>query len=352
MVARRTAKASRNTLAYARNASASGLPGVNELPRRLSSVRSIDGPAESFSLQPAERFTLKFPGTAGQSVAARYPTELFRCVTLQRPDDSVVRRDCGANPSFQIRDTKLDVTGTWKVVYQVRDEFPHAANLQVVSVPDPTVLEVDGPMRPILWGSPGETAYVEFAATAGQKLVIMVSAAGYICFRLITCACPGPVNNAPCPTDVELVDPDGVVAPGDTVTTTRDLEPAPLYVRRTITKTGLWRVRSTGLMGGGIGIQVVEVPDLTAFVALNTEFHATALKPAQRVVLSFPVVAGRHYGLLDVAPPDVFGAEPDVEFLQPDGASARSTRTPPLARWSAPARTSEKSVESPPCSWR
>ena len=76
--------------------------------------------------------------------------------------------------------------------------------------------------------------------------------------------------------------------------------------------------------GGVIGITVIDAPDLTSAVALKTPFDATADKVGQRSVISFPVQAGRRYGLVDLRPVESFGNEPVVEFLQPDGTPSTS----------------------------
>jgi len=282
---------------------------------------TIDGPVEQFDLQPADRFTLRFAGIAGQSIDVKYPAGLFRCVTLQRPDGSMVRRDCGASPLLQIVDTKLDVTGTWAVVVQSTSEFARSSTVQVVSAPDPTLLTIDGPQARLVFSGPEETSHLEFNALAGQKLVIAVTAAAYQCSGPVVCRCPGRPIDTLCPTVVELVDPRGVVASGSTITTSRSPEHDPSYLRATISSTGTWTIRAVGAMAGAIGITVIEAPDLTSAVALNLPFDAVAGKVGQRDVVSFPVEKGKRYGLVDVRSFDTFGREPLVEFIQPDGST-------------------------------
>ena len=141
-------------------------------------------------------------------------------------------------------------TGTWTYVLDPVGTTVGTATLQVVTVPDPTMLQIGGVARRTTFTAAGDGTFWPFDAVEGHRIAIQFTNTSVSCSSPVSCIF------------------GSVVAPGASTPAATFTVPGTgtNFAEVFVTVTGRWSLVLTGGGSGTVDVRLVDVPDTTGTV--------------------------------------------------------------------------------------
>ncbi|MGY0231518.1 PPC domain-containing protein [Longispora urticae] len=287
---------------------------VHDVGADVAAATTPGGAAVTVSTTvPGRNAAVTFPGTAGQRVSVRLSGGTYgshdATVVVRRPDGTSQAQNisCGATCFF---DTfALPATGTYTVLVDPEVAVTGAITAQVYDVTDQKVtVAPNGTAANLTLAVPGGNGSVEFAASAGDRVSVKLTAAGFGTSKATTATLRGPAN--------EIV--------GATVNcgTSCFFEPVLLTATGTYTVVVDPAADYTGTMA--VQAYVLPADTVTAATVGGPGVVATVDAPGQRGTVTFTATAGQVVTVGSAAAN--FGASTVYTLRAPDG-SVLATKT-------------------------
>ncbi|WP_089254617.1 IPT/TIG domain-containing protein [Asanoa hainanensis] len=256
---------------------------------------------------PGQNARVEFAGAAGQRVSFRVPSHSFGSgnvsIGVRRPDGTVLVAAQTVFSSLFTEPVTLPVGGTYAVVVDPAGASTGAATVEVHDVPTGSPVEavVGGPAVTLATTVPGQNGSVTFAAVAGQRVSVRLSASTY------------GTSGA----RATLLAPDGSVAVAATTFSAAGVLLGPLDA-----VAGVYTV-AVDPQGSAVGQVTVLVSDAGQVVFTATvdggPVVAATTAPGQDAVVRFPLAAGQRY--IVTALESTYGGSSNVRvsLRAPDG---------------------------------
>jgi hypothetical protein len=274
-----------------------------DVPADTSAPLTLGSPATGTISVPGQRARFTFSGTAGQRVSLNVESSAFNgAISLLRQDGSSVSSTVMSPSGGFLDPVVLPATETYTVLLDPSGAQTGAAQFVAYDVPADQIqaITAGGPAVGVTTTVPGQNAWLTFAATAGQRITILVE---------------NVLDLNPAELDLQKESGTHVI-------------PAPL----TVTSSGAWPQTLTLAAGnykilldpqqyhtGTADVRLFTVPpDLGGSIPLNTLYPVTTTAPGQNATYTFTGVVNTRLSLnlTGVTIQDL-----KVSILKPDGTN-------------------------------